>query len=171
MVERARALKIGIYASLAHVILQGCLDKHPEDADELTKLLSDSYQYQTIAGVETDNGQALVNCKAWIAMIIERIEKHNNEEDVRELAEAYNESGMAYMRFAQETDALNAWHQSLKAFTDLPGATKLDLTWPSVHLGIVYSIRGEGDKGDGILMPIVKAREEAYGKDDKTSML
>ena len=172
MVEKARALKIGTYASLAQAVLERCIKEHPLDVVALKKLLSSSYNYQAIAGVETDNGQqSLVNCKAWIELVLERIEKFNNRDDALELAEAYNESGMAYMRSGQENQAEDSWKQSIESFANVPGSTILDQTFPSIHLGIFYSIRGEGGKGDEVLQPVVKAREDAYGKDDTTSMV
>lgn len=66
--------------------------------------------------------------------------------------------------------AIQTWWESYGAFGNITSGVKLlRQEWPAIHLAVVYSLRDEGKKGEDILLPVLKAHEEVFGKDDKTS--
>ncbi|KAK3385348.1 hypothetical protein B0H63DRAFT_522686 [Podospora didyma] len=143
---------------------------------ESAALFNESYQYKAVSCFFTDSPGALFHLKCMIAPILERMEKWNRTDDAVQLADAYNESAMAYMRDKTQADkTIAAWIQSYHAFGAMPGGDELEIKirqeWPAVHLAIMYALRNEPDKGEEILLPVLKAREEKFGKDSTSSMV
>lgn len=104
--------------------------------------------------------------------MIDHIERWNQKEDAIQLAESYNVCGMALTRIKEDDRAIESWWKSYDAFGNITNGNKLlRQKWPAIHLAIIYSLRNEAKKGEDVLLPVIKAREEAFGKDDKTSMV
>lgn len=82
---------------------------------------------------------------------------------------------MAYMRDkSQEEAAVQSWLQSYDAFGEIGGDpidTKIRQEWPAIHLAIVYALGGDCQKAEGMLLPVIKAREVKCGKDSTSSMV
>lgn len=171
MIERAAGDEIEAFASLSEAILKPQLGKDNSNTKEIKKLLSNSYQYQAISSIDTDGPEAVAKCEAWMKILVELLAEYNEREDALQLASAYTEIGMAYMRKSMEEEAIKSFKQSYEAHKPVDEDSKLDLTWPSIHLGLIYAIRGEGQKGDELLLPVLKQREEVLGKDDTTSFV
>jgi len=175
MIERAFDEKCGIYASLSLDILGSVPRETFQEDEKLNRLLSQSHQYKAVSCIYTDSPGALHHLKRMVALITERLEKWNRTDDAVQLADAYNESAMAYMRDkAQEETAIAAWIQSYEAFGAIPGdrlEIKIRQEWPAVHLAMMYALRNEPQKGEDILLPVLKAREERFGKDSAISMV
>jgi len=135
-------------------------------------MLSESHQYLAVSHIFTDTPGSLDEIQAVIDLVIDRIKKWNREEDAIQLAESYNVCGMALGRTKEYDRALKSWWESYDAFGHITHGNKLlRQEWPAIHLAIIYSLRNEAKKGEDILLPVLKAREEAFGKDDKTSMV
>ncbi|KAK0622079.1 hypothetical protein B0T17DRAFT_509362 [Bombardia bombarda] len=178
MIERAHVDKVDIYASLAFDILENFSKEMFQEDETLSRLLSQSHQYKAVSCIETNSPGALAHLRCMIVLITERLEKWNRVDDAVQLADAYNESAMAYMRDKfQEQTAIMSWLQSYDAFEaaiqgDMdPIDTKIRQEWPAIHLAIMYSLRGECEKGESILLPVLNAREEKFGKDSVSSMV
>jgi hypothetical protein len=135
-------------------------------------MLSESHQYLAVSHIFTDTPGSLDEIQAVIGLVIDRIKKWNREEDAIQLAESYNVCGMALGRTKEYDRAIQSWWESYDAFGNITSGNKLiRQEWPAIHLAIIYSLRNEGKQGEDILLPVLKAREEAFGKDDKTSMV
>jgi hypothetical protein len=135
-------------------------------------MLSESLQYLAVSLIFTDNPGSLDEIKAVIDLMIDHIKKWNREEDAIQLAESYNICGMALGRTKQYDRAIQSWWKSYDAFGNITSGNKLlRQEWPAMHLTIIYSLRNKAKEGEDILLPVLRAREEAFGKDDKTSMV
>lgn len=174
MIERADDAKCGLYASLSLAIFDNVPGEKFRQSEELNRKLSQSHQYKAVSCIFTDSPGGLDHLKTMIALIVERLAKWNRTEDAIQLADAYNESAMAYMRENEEKKAIESWIQSYNAFGDVAGDpldSKIRQEWPAIHLATMYSIRGEWEKGEDIVLPVLHAREKKFGKDDTTSMV
>ncbi|KAK0122137.1 hypothetical protein ONS95_010397 [Cadophora gregata] len=65
------------------ILSQAILDKMDPgyDENEFTKLLADSHQYQAIAGIDTNGKRALEHEKAWLVIMVDRVQKYCDPED------------------------------------------------------------------------------------------
>lgn len=176
MLEISDDEKCGIYASLSLAIFDNIIpDNDFEDDEELNRMLSQSHQYKAVSCLYTDSPGALDHLKIMIDLITKRMAKWNRTEDAIQLADAYNETAMAYMRENdKEEDAIKSWIQSYDAFGAIPGdplQTKIRQEWPAVHLALIYALQNKCKKGEDILLPVLQAREEKYGKDSTSSMV
>ncbi|KAL9030920.1 MAG: hypothetical protein Q9196_000994 [Gyalolechia fulgens] len=170
--ERAYDDEAGDYASLSLEILDQIPKEKIEHSEELNKMLSESHQYRAVSLIFTDTPGSLVEVQAVIDLVIDRMKRWNREEDAIQLAESYNVYGMALTRAREEDKAIQSWWRSYEAFGNITDGRKLlRQEWPAIHLAIIYSVRNEAKKGEDILLPVLKAREDAFGKDDKTSMV
>ncbi|KAL8939352.1 MAG: hypothetical protein Q9211_002782 [Gyalolechia sp. 1 TL-2023] len=170
--ERAYDDEAGDYASLSLEILDQIPKEEIEHSEELKKMLSGGHQYRAVSLIFTDTPGSLVEVQAVIDLVIDRMKRWNREEDAIQLAESYNVYGMALTRAKEEDKAIQSWWRSYEAFGNITDGRKLlRQEWPAIHLAIIYSVRNEAKKGEDILLPVLKAREDAFGKDDKTSMV
>lgn len=102
-------------------------------------------------------------------MLIDRITKFGHRSDAILLGHSYCEIGMAYMREDRQKDAIDSFTQARNTYQHVENPSKLDLTWPAIHLGLVYAIQKRGDEINDSLLEVLKIREEAFGEDDTTS--
>lgn len=171
MIERAFDYECGVYASLSRAILEHIPQEELRDEEGLSRLLSQSHQYQGVSCVYTETPGALDHFKIMMSLILDRQNRWGRQQDAIQLADCYNECAMAYMRTNQEEEAISAWWKSYEAFGSIPGSNALWQEWPAVHLGILYVLRNEPNKGEELVMPILIARQNAFGNDDITSMV
>ncbi|MCJ1377265.1 hypothetical protein MMC17_000357 [Xylographa soralifera] len=170
--ERAYDDEASNYASLSLEILNQISKQEIEKSEELNKMLSESHQYRAVSLIFTDTPGSLAEVQAVIDLVIDRIKRWNREEDAIQLAESYNVNGMALTRIKEDDRAIQSWWRSYEAFGNITNGNKLlRQEWPAIHLAIIHSLRNEAKKGEKILLPVLKAREEAFGKDDKISMV
>lgn len=135
-------------------------------------MLSESHQYRAVSFIFTDTPGSLDEVQAVIDLVIGRIKKWNRVEDATQLADSYNVCGMAFTRTKEYDRAIQSWWTSYEAFGNITSGNKLlRQEWPAIHLAIIYSLQNEAKKGEDVLLPILKAREEVFGKDDKMSMV
>ena len=171
MIEEAASAKAADFASLSQIVLESCIAQTDNRTGYMKRLLSDSYQYQAIARIDINMTDALSQCQAWLRMIVERLAESNESKDALELASAYVEIGRAHMRKDMQHEALESWKQAYHVFDNADDEKKLELSWPCIHLGLLYALRGEGFRGDDLLLPALQNREKALGTDDKTSFV
>lgn len=171
MIERAIDDECGAYASLSQVILELIPQRELLEEEGLSRLLSQSHQYQGVSCVYTDTPGALDHFKIMMSLILDRQKRWGRQQDAIQLADCYNECAMAYMRTNREDEAISSWWKSYESFGSIPGSNTLWQEWPAIHLGILYALRNEPDKGEELVVPILIARQKAFGKDDTTSMV
>lgn len=102
-------------------------------------------------------------------MLIKRLASTGDREDGIMLASGYSEIGMAYMREGEQTEAISSFEMARDTMRNLQPPSKIDLTWPAIHLGKALAINDRADEIDGFVLDVLEAREKAYGKDDTTS--
>lgn len=135
-------------------------------------MLSKSHQYRAVSFIFTDTPGSLAEIQAVVDLMIGRIKRWNREEDAIQLTDSYNVFGMALTRFKEDDRAIQSWWESYEAFGNITNGNKLlRQEWPAMHLAIIYSLRNEAKKGEEVLLPVLKAREETFGKDDKIFMI
>lgn len=175
MLEISDDEKCGSYASLSLAVLEDTAEDILADDEELNRVLSQSHQYKAVSCIYTDSPGAEDHLKLMIKLITHRLAKWNRGEDAIQLADAYNETAMAYMRDANRADdAIGSWIQSYDAFGAIPGdtlQTKIRQEWPAIHLALMYALRNECNKALDFLLPVLEAREQKYGKDATCSMV
>lgn len=175
MTERAHDAIMGVYAELSLIVLDSVPSEKFREDERLNRMLSQTHQYIAVSCIFTASPGALDHLKIMIDLIVERLQKWNNRSDALQLADSYNESAMALMRDpGKEDEAVSDWIRSYDAFGDIPGSTLIDQEWPAVHLALIYALRKdptEWQKGEDILLPILKAREEKFSKDSTVSMV
>ncbi|KAI9708157.1 MAG: hypothetical protein M1820_004111 [Bogoriella megaspora] len=136
----------------------------------ISRHLGDAHQYQSIAAQGTQNGElALKHCKAWVPLVVKRVERWNEPRDRTEMGVVYNCLGIAYMMLPDINEALKAWEASFHAFKDRDGSSILDTTWPALNLGIAWSQAGQPDKGESFIQPVVEYRDEKFGLNNTTT--
>ncbi len=139
------------------------------DENYFTKLLAESHQYQAIAGIDTNGTGALKHGKKWLAIMVDRVQKYDDPEDALMLPMVYNELGMAYMRVPLEKEAIESWKLAIDGLTNSAPDDPLIATWPTINLGLLYAVMGLADEGYEIVAPILFARDEAFGRADKSA--
>lgn len=165
--ERGIPIKCRQFAVLSQAILEH--EDVVADPNAFSKLLADSHQYQAIAGIDTNSEDALTQGKKWLAIMINRVETHNEPEDALMLPMVYNELGMSYMRVPLEQEAIESWRLAIEGLTSNAPEDKLIATWPCVNLGLLYAVTGRAEQGYELVAPILSARDEAFGRGDKSA--
>ena len=141
------------------------------DEERWTKLLADSYRYQGITGIYKDNPTAVNNCKKWLDILIDRIEKYGDPSDVKTMPIAYNEIGMALMRIHDLAEAKQSWVMSCEILEKVADTRELVFPFPWVHRALVAAYYSEDpDSAESLIAPILKRREEKLGVDDTTTI-
>ena len=175
MTERARDDVMGTYAELSFAILNRVSPDTFRVNEEVNRRLSQAHQYAAVSLIYTAWPGALDHLKIMTDLTVERLQWWSRECDRLQLADSYNEHAMALMRNpVQEQETVSYWIQSIDAFRAISGTTSIQYEWPSIHLALVYALRKdprEWQKGEDILLPVLKALEEKFGRDSTTSMV
>lgn len=158
------------FAQLSQAVLESY---EPEDVDArlFTKLLADCHRYQGITAVyKNDPEAAVTHCKAWMGILVHRIEVYDDKEDITTLPIAYNELGIALMRHGDVDEARKSWIISCETLKpNKPGDLIFPFPWAHRALLTAY-IDGNGDAADALLAPILRLREEKLGIDDTKTL-
>ncbi|SPQ20325.1 4196d626-36d8-43bd-9a53-2dcfe937b147 [Thermothielavioides terrestris] len=155
------------------VLSERVLDSFAGEKDEehWTKLLADSYRYQGITGTYKNSQAAVTNCKKWLSVLVDRIEKYGDQADVKTLPIAYNEIGMALMRVPDLEEAKKSWIMSCETLEKVTDPGELVFPFPWVHRALVAAYYSEDlDSAESLIAPILKKREEKLGVDDTTTI-
>lgn len=144
------------------------LESSTRDRNEefFTRLLANSYRYQSIGGTYKDHPLTVPNFKKWISTLVERIENYRDPEDIKTLPIAYNEYGMGLMRAGQRDEALKTWELSCETMNQVTRPGDLPFPYPWVHRGMILAYEGDCDTAESLIIPIIKQRAEKLGIDD-----
>lgn len=156
------------YASLSLQVLEGSTDN--DDDRVRTRLLADAYRYQGIAAIYMGSDVAVPSCKRWIGLLVERIEKYQDQVDIMALPIAYNEIGMALMRVPDKDAAIKSWVMSCDTLAQVTKPGDLPFPFPWVHRALVSAYSGDPDSGDKLLAPVLQEREKKLGVDDTSTI-
>ncbi|KAK7419372.1 hypothetical protein QQX98_003324 [Neonectria punicea] len=155
------------------VLSQHVLEKSHGSNDQnlFTKLLANSYRYQGIIGTHMNSSSAITSCKKWISVLVDRIKRFNDPEDIGMLPIAYNEVGMALMWVPDKEEAEKSWIQSCEALKQVTKPDELVFPFPWVHRALVAAYySGDCHAAESLVAPILKKREEKLGKDDTSTI-
>ncbi|KAH6635094.1 P-loop containing nucleoside triphosphate hydrolase protein [Chaetomium sp. MPI-SDFR-AT-0129] len=151
------------------VLSERVLESFAGEKDEArwTRLLADCYRYQGITGTYMSDPAAVTNCKRWLGVLIDRIEKYGDPVDVKTIPIAYNEIGMALMRVPNLAEAKRSWVMSCETLEQVTDPGELVFPFPWVHRALVAAYYSEDpESADSLITPILKRREEKLGVDD-----
>ncbi|KAF2802479.1 uncharacterized protein BDZ99DRAFT_527506 [Mytilinidion resinicola] len=144
---------MGVYADLSLAVLDNVPSETFREDEGLNRMLSQTYQYIAVSRIYTASPGALDHFKIITDLI----------------------SAMALMRDpGKEEEAVSDWTRSYEAFGGIPGSTLIEQEWPAVHLALIYALRkdpADWQKGEDILLPVLKAREQKFGKDSNLSIV
>lgn len=157
------------YAAFAQVILDKAKQRGGGDEREISSLLCDCHHNQSISALYTGTPGAMDHAKLWLALLIDRIEKWNLPSDALNLATSYNQLALCYIKVDIVEEAINSWRVSFDTYRGLESAPKLSGVWPATSLGLIYSLENRPEEGNEILEPILRDREEVFGKDDTST--
>jgi hypothetical protein len=147
---------------------QHVLDSFEDERDEelYTKLLANCYRYQGITGIYKDSPDTVENCKKWTSILINRIIKYNERDDVETLPISYNETGMALMRLPDKDEAYKMWTLACEGLDQVTSPEDLPFPSPWMHRAIISSHNGDLDKAESIILPVLQRRQDTLGLDD-----
>ncbi|KAK3984450.1 hypothetical protein QBC44DRAFT_388326 [Cladorrhinum sp. PSN332] len=157
------------YVSLCHAVFSNLkIAKEELDQGEtLHRLFSRILQYDACARIFTDRPGALEKLEEVIALIEYRLKRGNRTEDALQLADVYNDIGMALTRDkTQEEAAIASFLKSYEAFGKIPSDplnVKIRQEGPVINLSLIYTLRGELEKAEETLLLSIKARQEKFG--------
>lgn len=157
------------FAVLSERVLESIAGE--KDEARWTGLLADCYRYQGITGTYMDDPAAVTNCKRWLRVLVDRIDKYGDSVDVKTLPIAYNEVGMALMRVPDLPEAKQSWAMSCETLEQVTDPGELVFPFPWVHRALVAAYYSEDpESADSLIAPILKRREEILGVDDTTTI-
>lgn len=113
-----------------------------------------------------DSGKAVSSCKKWISLLVDRIEKYQEQVDINTLPIAYNEYGIALMRIPDEKEAVRSWVVSCDTLRQAVKPGELPFPFPWMHRALISAYSGDPDVGNSIIEPILEEREKRSGIDD-----
>ena len=167
MFERGQTAESCDYFRLAQQI---CRSTPLPYSTRVLKLLRDTFNCLGTALAElNDPAACLANQRAWMDMMMER----RGEDGVRivdyELAQAYNELGVAYACNQLWDDAVPCFEKSMDVVSQQPSFEEFHLGWGAPNLGFMYWILGRLEAAERLFYRILKIYEDKFGKDDLNS--
>jgi hypothetical protein len=157
------------FAALGQIVLETAQKKGTEDEQEISGLLADCHHHQSISALYTGTPGAMDHAKAWLAILIDRIEKWNLPSDALNMATAYNQLALCYIKVNNVKEAISSWRFSFDTYRNLESAPRLSGIWPATSLGLIYTLENRPEEANQVLGPILREREEVLGKDDTTT--
>lgn len=157
------------YAAFAQIILDKVKTQGGGDDRQVSGLLCDCHHNQSISALYTGTPGAMEHAKAWLEILVDRIEKWNLPSDALNLATAYNQLALCYIKEDEVEEAIKSWTFSFDTYRNLESAPKLSGIWPAVSLTLVYVQENRAQEADDLLTPVLKEREEVLGKNDMTT--
>ncbi|KAF2810563.1 uncharacterized protein BDZ99DRAFT_386857, partial [Mytilinidion resinicola] len=158
------------FASLARLILSVAKDSNTGSEREVTAWLCDAYAILSVACTMTNTSDSMSEARAWIALLLERIEKWHLPYDAGVLASAYNQVAVSHMKRGETEEAIGSWRQSFEAFKNQEDKPQFSETWPAVNVALVSVFVGRVDEAVEILTPVMEEHENVFGKEDKTTI-
>lgn len=159
MAERGFPDHCELFAAFAQIILEAAQADGRGDEKEVTGLLADCHHNQSFSAIYTESGGAMEHAKAWLRILIDRIEKWHLDEDSLAMATAYNQIALCHIHKDEVEDAIKSWTASLDAYRTAPNAPKLSGIWPATSPALIYAIEGLPEQGDDVLTPVLKERD------------
>lgn len=157
-----------VFGALSQIILERT--EETENDRVISLLLANSHRFQGITGCNGGFDGHLEHLKKWLEITLLRIEKYNDREDVVVLPLIYNELGLGYLRENAQKEAYDSLSMSCELFPGVTPKDELVVAWPYMNLSRLEAWTGRPEAGEERLMPVIKAREEKYGRDDVTSI-
>ncbi|KAK7422145.1 hypothetical protein QQZ08_009613 [Neonectria magnoliae] len=172
IIERSFVDKVPpLLLSLAHATLE-TIDPAGDEELEKTKSRQMGY-YHHYKSLEAQDhgllGVAFEDCKEALRIVIDRVEKWNDPADTKDLADIYNTTGILEILHDKVDVAIRNWHLAYDAFREAKDMGIFGPTWPAISLSAVYVLKGQPDKGEEYLGPVLSDREKELGENDKTS--
>lgn len=167
MFERGMISESREYFELAQKV---CLAMPMPQSTRVQNLLRDTYNCLGTAYAElNDPGNSLTNQKAWLDMMLVRRDSGGNMIVDYELAQTYNELGVAYACNRRWKEATECFMQSMDIVTKQPNFEEFHLGWSAPNLGFMYWVLGKLEAAENIFNKILGIYEAKFGKDDTQS--
>ena len=154
-------------------VLDGIPERERREDQRINRIYSKALGHDAVCRIFTDQAGAVEELEEVISLIEYRLDKWNKVEDAIQLADAYNSMGMALMRgkVPREEAAISWWAKSFESFGEIavPGddatlAAKIRQEWPAMNLATVFTLRGNPDEAEAILLPVIEAKKEKLGE-------
>jgi hypothetical protein len=133
MAERGLPDQCEVFAAFAQIILEAAQKEGRGDEKEVTGLLADCHHNQSFSAIYTESGGAMEHAKAWLGILLDRIEKWHLDEDALSLATAYNQIALCHIYKDEVEEAISSCSRSLDAYRTAPNAPKLSGIWPATR--------------------------------------
>ena len=164
--ERGFSDQTRIFASLAMIILKRAEQCGSDDLEYVTRWLGEAHHNLSLIACMTRSSNGIQDCQVWLDILRMRLNTYHLSSDTVSLAVAYNQMGICYLNENAVEDAISNFQQSLLTFDSLHDAPDFSGTFPRISLSVLYTLQGEPDKADAVLIPALEEHERKLGMDD-----